>query len=163
MQLSHLLGAGVVFAALGLYASTDVGSGHSTAGAMLEPPLAAGHYALVVQGDRDQLSITHAVAKADPWSGVPKGFTSAWSLSIRDANGKELASVPLDLSKFDLSPQAKGQARTSQGCIVIDSHVAMLANVPAFAEAASYTFLRERTEVGTIDAAAVRQMAGGGR
>lgn len=163
MQVSQLLGAGVAFAALGLYLSADRGSGTSAAGAPPEAPQAVGHYALVVEGDRDGLHITAAVAKADPWAGVPKGFLSTWSLSIRDAKGDELASVPLDLSKFDLSPQAKGLPRTAQGCIVIDSHVAMLANVPAFADAASYTFLRDRTEVGTVAGVTVRQLAGGGR
>lgn len=163
MQLSQLLGAGVAFAALGLYISADRGSGTSAAGAPPEVPEAVGHYALVVEGDRDQLNITAAVAKADPWAGVPKGFTSNWSLSIRDAKGAELANVPLDLSKFDLSPQAKGRPRAAEGCIVIDSHVAMLTNVPAFADATSYTFLRDRTVVGTVDGATVRQLAGGGR
>jgi len=71
--------------------------------------------------------------------------------------------VPLDLSKFDLSPAAKGRPRRVEGCIVHDTEVVMLANVPCFAAAASYVFLRGADPVGTVDGAAVRALAGGGR
>jgi hypothetical protein len=161
MQLSHLLGASVLLAGLGLvFAARGDGAVPTPPP---QQPAANGHFVLVVDGDRDQLGITAANHKQDPWAGVPKGFTSAWSLSIRDAAGAELANVPLDLSKFDLDPAHKGQPLRVQGCIVKDSHVAMLANVPCFASAASYVFLRDKTVIGTVEGAAVRQLAGGGR
>lgn len=163
MQPSLLLGAGAALAGLGLFLSVGEGAGASAATVPPPPPAAAGHFAFVVEGDRDQLTITHASAKPDPWAGVPKGFTSDWALSIRDQRGAELARVPLDLSKFDLSPQGKGKPRQVEGCIVHDSRVAMLANAPAFADAASYVFLRGETLVGAVDAAAVQKLAGGGR
>ena len=163
MQLTHLLGASVLLAGLGLVlAARDDGSA-STPVLPPQQPAANGHFVLVVEGDRDRLSVTAASHKQDPWAGVPKGFTSTWTLSIRDAAGAELANVPLDLSKFDLDPARKGQPLKVQGCIVKDPHVAMLTNVPCFANAATYTFLRDKTVIGTVEGAAVRQLAGGGR
>lgn len=163
MHPSLPLGAIAALAGLGLYFSA-VGGSAGGSGAIPTPETpAAGHYAFVVQGDRDQLTITHAVAKADPWAGVPKGFTSDWALSIRDARGGELARVPLDLSKFDLQPERKGQPVVVEGCIVHDSKVVMLANVPAYAAAANYVFLRGERQVGAVAAATVQQLAGGGR
>ena len=163
MQSSHLLAAGALLAGLGLVlAPRDDG----TAAAPIvppPPPEANGHFALVVEGDRDRLTVTAANHKQDPWAGVPKGFSSTWTLSIRDAAGQELASVPLDLSKFDLDPAHKGKPLRVQGCIVKDSRIAMLANVPSFPNAASYTFLRGETAIGTVEGATVRQLAGGGR
>lgn len=163
MHLSHLLGAGALFAGLGLFLLAPGATGGNTAGTPPTIPVAAGHYVLVVEGDRDQLTITHANRKAEPWGGVAKGFTSDWSLSIRALDGSELANVPLDMSRFDLSAGAKGNARRVEGCIVTDSRVAMLANVPCHAAAASYVFLREKTVVGTVDGATVERLAGGGR
>lgn len=163
MQLSHLLGVGLTLASLGYLFSGRDGAGASATETPSGPAAAKGHYVFVVEGDRDHLTITHANQKQDPWAGVPTGFTSDWSLSIRDGLGQELANVPLDLSKFDLSPQAQGQARRSEGCIVIDARVAMLANVPCYEDAFRYTFLHGKTEHGSVDAATVRQLAGGGR
>jgi len=163
MQLSHLLGAGVVLASLGLFFSARDGAAPPAGGIQPQPAAADGHYVFVVEGDRDRLTIRHASHKSDPWAGVPKDFTSTWSLSIRDGNGSEIATVPLDMSKFDLSPRAKGKPLQAHGDIVVDARVAMLANVPCFENAATYTFLREQTEIGTVDAAAVLKLAGGGR
>lgn len=163
MQLSHLLGAGLVLASLGLFFSARDGAAPTAAGTPPPPVAADGHYVFVVEGDRDHLTISHANHKTDPWAGVPKDFTSTWSLSVRDGNGEELANVPLDMSKFDLSPRAKGKPLQSHGDVVVDARVAMLANVPCFGNTATYTFLREQTEVGSVDAATVQKLAGGGR
>lgn len=163
MQLSHLLGASALLAGLSFVLAARSDGAASDPVLPPQQPVANGHFVLVVEGDRDQLGITAVSQKLDPWAGVPKGLTSAWSLSIRDAAGAELANVPLDLSKFDLDPAQKGKPLRVQGCIVKDSHVAMLANVPCFANAASYVFLRDKTAVGTVEGAAVRQLAGGGR
>jgi hypothetical protein len=154
------LGAFAALAGIGMYFAAAGGPAPERTP---QGPEAAGHYAFVVQGDRSQLTITHAVAKPDPWAGVPKGFSSEWSLSIRDARGGELARVPLDLTKFDLQPERQGKPVVVEGCIVRDSKVAMLANAPAYPTAASYVFLRGELQVGTVAAATVQQLAGGGR
>jgi len=133
------------------------------------PPIAQGHYVLVVEGDRTALSITHANLKADPWAGVPKGFASAWKVTVRDARGETLAEVPLDVSAFATSAAEQGQPVQVEGCIVRDSRIGILANVPAFAAAASYTFTRdgqngvEQIVLGQVGGDRVRQLAGGGR
>jgi hypothetical protein len=131
---------------------------------------ADGHYVLVVEGDRNALTITHANAKPDPWGGVPKGFTSEWQLTIRDAAGALLATVPLDVSPFVTSEAGQGQPVRVEGCIVRDSRIGMLVNVPRFAEAASYTFSRpaiagQQAElvIGAAPAAHVRDLAGDAR
>ncbi|MBX3462236.1 MAG: hypothetical protein KF830_03625 [Planctomycetes bacterium] len=168
MQPTHLLVGGALLAALGWLAAAGTGD---AAPPLLPPPppppAADGHYSLVVEGDRDHLAITHARAKAEPWAGVPKGLQSDWRLQIRAADRSLLAEVPLDLAAFDLAPARKGGAVEVDGCIVRDPRVAMLANVPRFAAAAEYTFVRRQGDaevwLGTTAGAAVRELAGGGR
>lgn len=161
MQLSHLLWTGAVLATLGALATFGR---HPAAGRdPTEPPPAVGHDALVVEGDRDGLTITHAVHKPDPWAGTPQGFTSEWSLAIRAADGTDLQIVPLDLGPFDVSAAGKGQPRRVQGCVVTDSRVTMLVNAPSLPGAASYEFRRGKLAIGSVPAITVRQLAGGGR
>lgn len=126
-----------------------------------------GHFVLVVEGDRDALTITHANHKVDPWAGVPTGLRSAWNLTVRDANGAVLAEVPLDVSPFatDVPPQAPVQVT---GCIVRSPRIGMLVSVPAHANAASYAFTRRDGSgqvhaLGVVDGEQVRTLAGGGR
>lgn len=130
----------------------------------------AGHYVLVVEGHRDLLTITAASAKADPWAGVPKGFDSAWRLRVEDRDGAPLADVPLDVRPFDVAPGALLRPTRVQGCVVTTAAIGMLVNVPAYANAARYTFTRpgeageaEQQVLGVVDAATVRALAGGGR
>lgn len=168
MHVHHLLGA--VALATGLGFTFLAGSGNPPAddvgaiGASAPQPTPPnGHFALVVEGDRDQLGVTFARHKPDPWAGAPKGMLSPWTLSIRDAAGVELAVVPLDMSKFDLRAASKGNGLDVQGCVVTDSRVSMLVSVPSIAHAASYVFLRDRIVVSVVDAQTVNQLAGGGR
>ena len=141
--------------------------------AMIAPPAPAaplppnGHFVLVVEGDRDALAITHASHKQDPWAGMPTGLRSAWTLTVRDAQGVVLAEVPFDVSPFatDVPKQAPVQVT---GCVVRSPRIGMLVSVPAFAAAASYAFTRrdgdgQARSLGVVDGEAVRTLAGGGR
>lgn len=168
MHLTHLLGGGLLVAAIGWIVTPGDGSApHLPPAPPVAPPVADGHYALVVTGDRDQLTISHAVAKVDPWAGVPKGLRSDWLLRIEGRDGALLAAVPLDLSAFDLAPQRKGGPIEVEGCIVRDPRVAMLVNVPRFAAAANYAFVRRDRNfdvpLGAVPGERVRDLAGGGR
>lgn len=169
MHTTNMLGAGVLLAALGWLLTPHGVSGDAAPPTTVPPlpPVANGHYALVVEGDRDQLTITRAVAKADPWAGVPKGTTSPWSLAILAADGTRLADIPLDLVHFDTNADRKGGKVRVEGCIVHDPRIAMLVNVPRFAEAASYAFTRRDDDtmvpLGSVTAARVLELAGGGR
>jgi hypothetical protein len=165
MHPLHLLGGGVLVAALGWFATTSfLTDAPATPPA---PPVADGHYVLIVQGDRDQLAIVHARAKADPWAGVPKGLRSDWLLRIHAADRTLLAEVPLDLAAFDLSPERKGGAVAVEGCIVRDPRVTALVNAPRFAAAADYTFVRRDATgdvlLGVVAGDQVRELAGGRR
>lgn len=169
MHHTQLLGGVLLIAAIGWFAT---GSGPNSGDQPpvqppAEPPVADGHFALVVQGDRDQLTITHAVPKTDPWAGVPKGLTSSYTLRIRDAGGALLAEIPIDLSHFDLAADRKGGAVKVEGCEVRDPHVTTLVNAPRFAEAASYAFMRRdiggEVALGSVTGEQVQNLAGGGR
>jgi hypothetical protein len=198
MQLSHLLGAGVLIAALGfsvrsdatdanrgealatgpsaadatlaadLTPGTPVSSPDSTQPPLTSEPVADGHYVLVVEGDRNGLAVTFARKKADRWAGTPKGFASNWMVSIRDVADRELAKVPLDVSPFATDARSLGQPARVQGCVIVDSKIGLLLNVPAFVTAASYVFTRTdnvgvSVALGTTSGDAVRELAGGGR
>jgi hypothetical protein len=167
MHSSHVVGAVIAIAVGGWLVSAVREPVAVTATPVAAPPIANGHYVLVVEGDRDALVITRAVAKADPWAGAPKGLLSRWRLTIHDGNGELLADVPLDLSKFELAPEARGTTRV-EGCLVKSGNIGMLVNVPAFASAATYTITRPgdaggAVVVGTATGANVRDLAGGGR
>ncbi|MFT4840306.1 MAG: hypothetical protein ACJAYX_000321 [Planctomycetota bacterium] len=214
MQLSHLLGAGVLIAAVGFSArgnadnrkdlvidpnqpltnsstvpanSASASSAASSSAASSPssssasdtiatpivalppaPPVANGHFVLVVEGDRNGLAVTFASKKTSPWAGVPKGFDSKWRASILDSKGAELANVPVDVRPFATDAQSVGKGPRVQGCIVIESKIGLLLNVPAFAAAQSYEFSRTdaagvKTALGTMSGNAVRDLAGGGR
>jgi hypothetical protein len=90
-------------------------------------------------------------------------MTSDWRLEIRAADQSLLASVPLDVTPFATEPQAQHRPLRVEGCIVIDSRIAMLVNVPHFAAAASYAFFRGDVLLGTSSAEQVAKLAGGGR
>lgn len=164
MHPTHLVGGGLLIAVLGWFAVRPDGADAPLVPP--PPPVANGHYALVVEGDRDQLTIQHAVAKTDPWGGVPKGLDSAWRLRIH-AGDELLADVPLDLTPFDTRPDRKGGAIQVEGCIVQDPRVAMLVSVPRFDAATSYTFVRREADrdvqLGVVEGGRVRELAGGGR
>lgn len=168
MHTSQMLGAGVLVAALGWFLVPSTGPGGlATTQTPAPPAVANGHYALVVTGDRGELTISHAVRKADPWAGVAKGAESPWTLSIRGANGAQLAAIPLDVVHFDLAPERQGGGIVVEGCSVRDPRITMLCNVPAFAEATSYVFTRRDKDavalLGMVTAARVAELAGGGR
>jgi hypothetical protein len=179
MQLSHVLGTGVLIAAISVFArgdatsptTTQPGSGgpQNTMPAPLPaPPIAAGHFVLVVEGDRNGIAITFASKKAARWAGVPKGFKSNWHVTVLDARGAELAIVPLDVRPFATDANAVGKPARVHGCIVVDSKIGLLVNVPAYATAASYVFARTEpdgtvTTLGTTTGAAVRELAGRAR
>ncbi len=174
MHTTNLLTAAAALAAVGWLCApraTDAANAAPPAppAAPTQPPLpvARGHFTLIVEGDRDQLTISGAVAKGDPWAGVPKGLTSAWTLSILAQDGSVLAEVPLDLVHFDTAADRKGAPVRVEGCVVHDPRVAMLVNVPRFAEAATYQFSRreggEQVPVGFTTGARVNELAGGGR
>ena len=172
MQTSHLLGA----AALAVVALTLFGDRHrsapktkaaSPARTVLPavPAVADGHYVLVVEGDRNGLTVTFASKKPAPWGGRPKGFDSNWRLSVRDAQDVELVDIPLDVRPFATGAASLGKPVVVQGCIVVDSRIGMLVNVPRYAEAESYRFTRTdadgtETVLGTVAAAKVRDLAG---
>jgi hypothetical protein len=170
MHLSHLLGAGAALAAIGwMSATATTPSAPPTDPAThTAAPLANGHHVLVVEGDRNALTITAASHKPDPWAGAPKGFESAWRLRIADASGALLADVPLDVSPFDTDAAALLRPVRVEGCIVRSAAIGMLVNAPAFATAATYTFVRPDAAgapaaIGTVTGAQVRELAGGGR
>ena len=123
---------------------------------------------LVVEGDRNALTITHASHKTDPWAGVPKGLTSDFELAIRDRQGDVLLTIPLDVSHFATGAADVGQPVRVEGCVVRDSRIAMLVNVPVVPGAASYAFRRREADatqvsVGAVDGRRVDDLARGGR
>jgi len=177
MQLSHLLGTGILIAAISVLARGDTAPANSSDRAargpaapapLPAPPAADGHYALVVEGDRTGLAVTFASKKAAPWGGIPKGFESNWHVLVLDAAGDEITKVPLDVRPFATGANALGKPVRVHGCVVVDSKIGMLVNVPAYAAAASYVFQRADadnvvTQIGTTSAAVVRELARGGR
>lgn len=179
MQLSHLLGAGALIAVISVWMRSDMASpiptqtsqnrpANVTETVRKTPPTADGHFAIVVEGDRNGLAVTFASKKTAPWAGAPKGFDSNWHVTILDALGNKLASVPLDVRPFATGANSVGKPVQVRGCVVVDSKIGMLVNVPAYAAAASYVFARTEvdgvvTTLGTTSGDVIRELARGGR
>ena len=171
MQLLPLLGAGAAIAAAALLldlAPATAGTAQPSAPAIAPANAtarvaAAGHDVLVVQGDRDRVVVTHVVKKTDPWAGNPKAMASDWRLEIRAADGALLDTVLLDLTPFATRVEDKGRARRVEGCVVIDSRIAMLVNAPRHHDAAVYEFFRGTDSLGRYDAVEILRLAEGGR
>ena len=166
MQPTHVLGFAALLAGL-WFTSFSNQPARGAPPLPQDPPVADGRYVLVVEGDRDRLTITHASAKTDPWSGVPKGLSSSWQLTVQGADGTTLATVPLDVRKFAVAAAERGRPLHVEGCIVRDTRIAMLVNVPRFHAAATYTLTRHDGEqphvLGIATAAHVRALAENGR
>ena len=181
MQLSQLIASGLLIATFGILSSRDASDEiPSEIVATATTPILAtqtrqdnkatanGHYVLVIEGNRDGLAVTFARKKDDQWAGIPKGLSSNWRVSILDDKRQELATIPIDVSSFATDVQSLGQPARVQGCMVVDSKIGLLLNVPAFAAATNYVFSRTEpngqiTKLGTTSAPAVRELAGGGR
>jgi hypothetical protein len=129
-----------------------------------KPQDPAGHLVLVITGDARALQVTAAVRKPDPFGGVPKGLKSDWSLSLRDAQGKELGSYPLDLSHFDMDPANVGKPPRVVGDTFRSTTVALPVNVPDFPLLDRIVILHGQQQLGAIDGTALRALlAAGGR
>jgi hypothetical protein len=120
----------------------------------------AGHYVLVVEGSVLDLRVTHAVAKQDPWAGAPKGLVSEFELLARDAADKELARVPVDLSKFETDPAKVDAPVVVNGCEVKSPRIGILLNIPALDGAARYEFVRRQRAIGSFTQQGLLEMAG---
>ena len=115
MHMSILTGAAataVVFAVLidpSSNTSTRAGTDATppTQSTPVAPTRADGHYVLVVEGDRLGLDITFASRKQAPWAGIPTGFSSTWHLTVLDATGTTLTTIPLDVRPFATDPCPK--------------------------------------------------------
>jgi hypothetical protein len=138
MQPGTLLSFGALCAVLAVSAHRGNVAPPAAATAPLHEP--TGHLVLIVQGDANELRVTGAVAKATPCGAQPKA-QSNWQVRVLGPGGVVLHSQPLDLSGFDVDPDHVGRPDQAVGCVVRSTHVAMLVNVPAFANATAIEFV----------------------
>lgn len=113
-------------------------------------PEPQGHLILQVEGDARALRVTRITPKPDA-CGLAR-IESPYSVVVRDAAGRELGRVPLDLSKFDLDPARVGGALRVEGCVVHDTRVATLVNVPHWPTASRVEILDGERIVGALTA-----------
>jgi hypothetical protein len=139
MQLGNLLSFGALVAVLAVPAPHS-GNAAPSGAAVMAAQQPAGHLVLIVQGDANELRITGAVAKAAPCGAQPQA-QGAWQVRVLGPSGTLLHTQPLDLSGFDVDPAHVGRPDRAEGCVVRSTRVAMLVNVPAFAEATGIEFV----------------------
>ncbi len=114
-------------AAIGIAALSTL-SALPNEGATAQP---RGHLILQIEGDANGLRVVRVTPKPDPL-GHLADVPSTHRVVVRLRDGGELASVPLDLSHFDLDPANVGRDASVTGCVVRETCVAALANVPHF-------------------------------
>ncbi len=124
------------------------------------PPNAStpdGHLVLIIEGDARSLSITQVVAKKDP-CGPTDTIESDYHILMLDADASVLARYPLDLSQFDLNPDHIGRPVQVEGCVLIDTKIAMLANVPYLPNATHIQITGPDSKVGELAAGTYKQV-----
>jgi hypothetical protein len=128
------------------------------------PRQPVGHLILQIEGDARALRVSRITPKPDP-CGPIAGFVSEFSVAVFAADGTELGRYPLDLSAFDVDPARVGGAVRVEGCVVRDTRIATLANVPHWPDAARLEIARGGAVMGRLLAAEISAMtsAGGGR
>jgi hypothetical protein len=151
-----LLSCGVLLAALAVPIAEVVHAVPPVAATAPQEP--GGHLVLIVQGDASLLRVTGAVAKAVPCGAQPKGLTSEWELRVLGPSGAVIHSQPLDLSGFDMDPAHAGRPDRADGCVVRSTRVAMLVNVPAFAQATAIEFVCKGARKGACTAAELERL-----
>lgn len=162
MNLASALGCSAALAALIVtFAPRPLPTAAAAPIATQDPVEAArGHLILIVQGNVQQLAITHAVAKTDPWGGAPKGLQSPFAVRLLGTDDQELLTVPVDLSRFDTDPAHIGQKARVQGCEIRSSAIVLSINVPRIAGVRRYEFTRDGKPIGSTDAATVLRQIG---
>lgn len=158
MHFASAIGLGAVLGAI--YAFVPAAPTRSVSAAQ------AGHLVLVLAGNCQHLEVVAAVRKVDPFGGVPKGLTSSYELSIRDAAGQELGRFPIDLARFDLDPAHIGLQPAVNGDQVRTRDIALPVSVPDFPAAASIVVLHDQMPIGAVangDLAALVALGGGAR
>ena len=159
--LASILGIGAVIATYQATQDEPV-PGPSAPVTTLEarPPSAArrdfGHLILQVEGDANRLSVTRVTPKKSSYNRTSR--PSPFSIDLLDAAGQTLGSYPLDLSMFDLRPTRAGKPLQVQGCEVRDSRVAVLANIPYFANATALRILHGGRTLGLLDSTTYEQL-----
>ncbi|GDY02290.1 hypothetical protein LBMAG49_16190 [Planctomycetota bacterium] len=162
MHLAAALGTSLILAAL-CATLTDRAVAPGVAAATLPAQgseAANGHLILIVQGNVQQLTITHAVAKADPFAGAPKGLQSRFAVRLLGDKDQELLSVPIDLSRFDTDKSHIGKPKRVQECEIWSSAIALSVNVPRIEAVRRYEFTCDGLPIGSTNAATVLRQIG---
>lgn len=152
-----------VVVGLSVLLAASLGLPGSAGSGVRPPPEAKGHWVVLVEGDARALGATALVTKPDPFGGSTVASDAA--IVVRDAEGRELGSYPLDLSHFDLDPAHVGLATRVDGCAVRETKVSVLATLPAVPGAATLEFRRGERLLGGVDAEHFAKLlaSGGGR
>jgi hypothetical protein len=122
-----------------------------------QPPDVRGHLILQTEGDARALDVTRITVKPDPF-GHLAGVQSEFAIELRDAAGRLLGSYPLELDRFDMDPAHVGRDLRVEGCVIVDTRVAALVNVPDFVAAAELRILRGAQVLGRVEPARLARM-----
>ena len=144
--------------------ATESGSpGTPTTGKPVPKPVPSdGHLVLIVEGTHKALRVTHAVAKTSRFA-PRKGLASEFAFVALDRRGREIASIPIDLSVFQTDPIKPGKPVIVRGCEVRTRQVSTLLNVPNTPGAASYQLRRGKMVLGRLSQAELQKLLRGGR
>ena len=113
----------------------------------LRPP--RGHLILQVEGDVHGLRVTRITAKADACG--PQRVESDYQIVVRSAGGTEIARHPLDLRMFDLDPAHVAAPLRVEGCRIVETRVATLANIPNWPDAVRLELVHGAQLLGRVD------------
>ena len=117
-------------------------------------PKAPGTWILQIEGDGKGLQVVDATHKEFEFR-AQRHLTSQYRVRLFDAEGKQLSSIPMDLTDFCLDPSHRGKKDHVRGDIIIQHKVVTTVKVPALPNVAEIQIARLRggktTVVGKID------------
>ena len=149
MQLHALLGAIGLCAVVGSFALAHSATTVTPASSPKAPKY--GHLILQLEGNVTALNVTWITPKRSGYNRTK--HQGKFAVDLLDANGGQIGTYPIDLSRFDRNPGNIGKRIRVEGCEVLDTRIVTIVNVPWSEKLASLRIRHGNKVIGGLDAA----------
>ena len=129
-------------------------------------PKDPGTWILQIEGNSAGLRVTGATHK-DFGFRAQRHLASRYRLRLLDAKGRQLSSIPIDLTDFCLDPSHRGKKDHVRGDVIIQHKVVTSVKVPALPAVAEIQIInlvgKQANVLGKVDRKSIITLAGGSK